>query len=410
MTSSDVLDLRDADRTQIAEVGGKGANLGELMRIDGVLVPPGFCVTTHGYRRAVADAPAVAAAIEVLTLLDPDDHDALRTASAAVRLSIEQVTIPDDLAAAIRSELSRLGAGERGGGAWAVRSSATAEDLPTASFAGQQDSFLGIVGSAAVLEHVRLCWASLFTERAVVYRLRNGIDAASAHMGVVVQQMVDAEAAGVLFTADPVSGNRRTSTVEATYGLGEAFVSGEAEADRFTVHADQVTSRAIAGKHTAIRPSPAGGTEAGPVDAANQDRPALTDGQVLHLANLGRRVEAHLGAPQDVEWCLADGAFQIVQCRPITTIFPVPDVTDDGPHVYVSVGHQQMMTDAMRPLGLSFWQLTALPPMYEAGSRLFVDVAPQLSIPAPAPRCSTSSDGRTRSSAMPSSRCSSRPI
>jgi pyruvate,water dikinase len=374
---SDVLDLHEVDRTQVGSVGGKGAHLGELTRIELVHVPPGFCVTTEAYRRVVAEDLTIAASIDALDVLTPEDHEAIRTGSEAVRTTIEATAIPDDLAASITAALDRFG-GDVG---CAVRSSATAEDLPTASFAGQQDTFLNVVGAPAVLEHVRRCWASLFTERAVTYRLRNGIAGASTQMAVVVQLMVDADAAGVLFTADPVSGNRTISAVEATYGLGEAFVSGVADADRFVVRDDQITSRAISDKHRVVLSSPSGGTEVRTVDAERQNRPALTDEQVLALVDLGRRIEAHLGAPQDVEWCLVEDGFQIVQSRPITTLFPVPEAVDDGPHVYVSVGHQQMMTDAMRPLGLSFWQLTAAPPMFEAGSRLFVDITAQLSIP-----------------------------
>ncbi|OWY61404.1 phosphoenolpyruvate synthase, partial [cyanobacterium TDX16] len=255
MTSSDVLDLGAVGRSRAAEVGGKGANLGELMRIDGVPVPPGFCVTTHAYRRVVAEAPAVVGTIDALASISPEDHEAIRTASADARRAIQQVSIPEDLASSIRAGLARFG----DVASWAVRSSATAEDLPTASFAGQQDSYLGVIGAESVLEHVRRCWASLFTERAVAYRLHDGIDGTAVQMAVVIQQMVEPHAAGVLFTADPVSGNRTVSTVESTYGLGEAFVSGVAEADRFTVKGDQITSRAVAHKRTALRSSPSGG-------------------------------------------------------------------------------------------------------------------------------------------------------
>jgi pyruvate,water dikinase len=184
-------------------------------------------------------------------------------------------------------------------------------------------------------------------------------------MAVVVQQMVRAEASGVLFTADPVTSSRRVVSVEATVGLGDDFVSGRAVADVFTVRDGAI----VAGSR---------GGERAVVDA----RPALTDDQVLRLAERGRRIEAHFGRPQDIEWCLAGGTFQFVQSRPITTLFPVPVVDDDERHVYVSVGHQQMMTDPIRPLGLSVWQLTALRPMHTAGGRLFVDVTAMLASPS----------------------------
>ncbi|GAA1639801.1 phosphoenolpyruvate synthase [Actinoplanes couchii] len=294
-----VVDLRDLDRTHSAVAGGKGANLGELTRIDGVRVPAGFVVTT-----------------------------------AATEMSA-------DLRAEITARV--------GDGAYAVRSSATAEDLPTASFAGQQDSYLNVTGAAAVIEHVQQCWASLNTARAVAYREHRGIAHDAVRMAVVVQEMVDPEVSGVLFTADPVSGNRTVAVGEAVSGLGEALVSGRAAADRFRV-----------------------GAENGSL---------LTTAQVDELGALGRRIEAHFGSPQDIEWCLAGGRFWIVQSRPITTLFPIPVADDGAKHLYVSVGHQQMMTDAMKPLGYSMWQLTAMAPMHEAGGRLFVDVAARLADP-----------------------------
>ncbi|MFC0505203.1 rifamycin-inactivating phosphotransferase [Micromonospora costi] len=378
MSEQHVLDLHDVDETQVAVVGGKGAHLGGLSRIDGVRVPPGFCVTTDAFRRIIAEAPSIDDRLDRLSRLTPDDRETVRTLSAEIRRTIEGTAIPDDLAAAISRALARLG--ERA--AYAVRSSATAEDLPTASFAGQQDTYLNVVGPAAILEHVRRCWASLFTERAVIYRQRNGIDHRTVHMAVVVQQMVFPDASGILFTADPVTGNRKVATVDASFGLGEALVSGLVNPDVFTVRDGGIVDRAIAAKQRAVQALPAGGTQDVAIDPQRQEQPALTDAQVLRLVRLGRRIEAHFGRPQDIEWCLVDDDFQIVQSRPITTLFPIPAAPDAERHVYLSVGHQQMMTDAMKPLGVSMWQLTAMAPMHEAGGRLFVDVTPRLASPA----------------------------
>ncbi|MEV0084819.1 phosphoenolpyruvate synthase [Saccharopolyspora sp. NPDC050642] len=266
--------------------------------------------------------------------------------------------------------------------AYAVRSSATAEDLPTASFAGQQDTYLNVVGPAAILEHIRSCWASLFTERAVTYRLRNGFDHRKVHMAVVVQQMVSPDASGILFTADPITSNRKITSVDAGFGLGEALVSGLVNADVYKVRDGEVVDKTVATKQLAIHASPEGGTRQQAIEPELQQQPALTDAQVVLLAQLGRRIEAHFGRPQDIEWCLVDGGFQIVQSRPITTLFPIPAAGDSDNHVYVSVGHQQMMTDPMKPLGLSVWQLTTPRPMSEAGGRLFVDVTEGLASPA----------------------------
>jgi pyruvate,water dikinase len=200
-------------------------------------------------------------------------------------------------------------------------------------------------------------------------------------MAVVVQRMVFPQAAGILFTADPVTGNRKVATVDAGFGLGEALVSGLVNPDVFTVRDGEVVTKVIAAKQRAVRALPDGGTREVAIDAREQRQPALTDAEAVRLVGLGRRIEAHFGHPQDIEWCLADGDFQIVQSRPITTLFPVPEAGDQENHVYVSVGHQQMMTDPMKPLGFSMWQLTAMVPMHEAGGRLFVDVTRRLASP-----------------------------
>jgi pyruvate,water dikinase len=374
-----VLDLREVDETQFGLVGGKGAHLGALSRIDGVRVPHGFCVTTDAFRRIMAAAPSVDEQLDQLSRLthldeEGDDREAVRTLSARIRRTVEETANPDDLVEAVTRALARLG--EQA--AYAVRSSATAEDLPSASFAGQQDSYLNVVGPTAVLQHISRCWASLFTERAVTYRQRRGVDHRTVQMAVVVQQMVFPQAAGILFTADPVTGDRKVATVDAGFGLGEALVSGLVNPDVFRVRDGEVVATTIAAKKRAVLPLPDGGTREVTIHPQQQEEPALTDEQVVRLVRLGRRIEAHFGRPQDIEWCLVDDGFQIVQSRPITTLFPVPETGDEENHVYVSVGHGQMMTDPMKPLGLSMWRLTAMVPMHEAGGRLFVDVTPRL--------------------------------
>ncbi|MEU6311541.1 rifamycin-inactivating phosphotransferase [Streptomyces sp. NPDC047014] len=400
MNEQYVWDLHQVDETQAAAVGGKGAHLGALSRIDGVRVPGGFCVTTDAFQRIVGQAPRLADLLDRLAHLGPDSsagpdspavpdaaddrRESIRTLSAQIRRTIEETPIPDDLTAAITHALARSGEGA----AYAVRSSATAEDLPTASFAGQQDTYLNIVGRTAILQHISRCWASLFTERAVIYRRRNGIDHRTVHMAVVVQRMVSPEASGVMFTADPVTGNRKVATVDAGFGLGEALVSGLLNPDVFTVRDGEVVTRKIAAKPRALTALPAGGTQEVAIEAGRREQPALTDAQAVRLVALGRRIEAHFGRPQDIEWCLVGDDFVIVQSRPITTLFPVPvpvpvresDAQDD--RVYVSVGHGQMMTDPMKPLGYSMWQLTAMVAMHEAGGRLFVDVTARLASPA----------------------------
>ncbi|KAF0845423.1 rifamycin-inactivating phosphotransferase [Nocardia caishijiensis] len=374
-----VLEFGQIDRSQVGIVGGKGANLGELARIEGVRVPDGFCVTTEAFDRALAGATAVRARIRDLADLSPEDRAGISAAGAAIRRDIEQLPVPEDVAAEILTAHARLGADA----AYAVRSSATAEDLPTASFAGQQDTYLNVIGAARVLDHVRRCWASLFTERAVTYRLRNGFDSSMIRMAVVVQRMVFPRASGILMTADPVTSDRTVVSIDAGFGLGEALVSGLVNADVYKVRDGEI-DKTIATKKIAVEPVVSGGTEVREIADDRRDEPVLSDTEVLRLAELGRRVEAHFGAAQDIEWCL-DDEIRLVQSRPITTLFPVPDAADDADRVYVSVGHQQMMTDAMKPLGLSFWQLTSHAPMRDAGGRLFVDVTERLASPTAGP-------------------------
>src|SRR5437763_2476617 len=304
-----VLGFEEIDQTQVAVVGGKGAHLGELARIEGIRVPAGFCLTTNAFHRIMAEGPSIDGRLDRLSRLEPDDREAIGALSAEIRRTLEGIAIPDDLAAAITRPLARLG--EQA--AYAVRSSATAEDLPTASFAGQHDTYLNVVGPAAILQYISRCWASLFTERSVTYRLRNGFGHRNVRMAVVVQQMVFPQAAGILVTADPVTSNRKVASVEATFGLGEALVSGLVNADMYKVRDGEVVAKAVATKRLAIHASPAGGTQDQQIEPERQEQPALTGAQLVRLAQLGRRVEAHFSRPQDIEWCLVDNRFEIVQ-------------------------------------------------------------------------------------------------
>lgn len=375
--SSYVLGFQDIDRTQLMVVGGKGANLGELSRIEGIRVPDGFCISTEAFQRIIRETPAINALLEQLSLLRVEERDAMRELSGEMRRAIEGVAIPQDIHEEIARFLSRLG--EKN--AYAVRSSATAEDLPTASFAGQQDTYLNIIGEQAILKHTSKCWASLFTERAVTYRLQNGFDHRKVHLAVVVQKMVFPQVAGIMFTADPVTSHRKVVSIDASFGLGEALVSGLVNADNYKVRDGKIIDKKISSKKLALYAVKDGGTKEQEIEPGRQNRQALTDEQILQLERMGRKIEAHFGCPQDIEWCLADETFSIVQSRPITTLYPIPEANEQENHVYISVGHQQMMTDPLKPLGLSLWQLTAARPMYTAGGRLFVDVTQNLASP-----------------------------
>ncbi|MGI5840025.1 MAG: phosphoenolpyruvate synthase [bacterium] len=375
--SSYALGFQDIDKTKLMVAGGKGANLGELSKVEGIQVPDGFCISTDAFRRIIGEAPPVNELLEQLSLLKAEDRGKIGALSGEIRRVIESATIPEDIKEEIVRFLARLGENN----AYAIRSSATAEDLPTASFAGQQDTYLNVIGKKAILEHISKCWASLFTERAVTYRLQNGFDHRKIGLAVVVQKMVFSQAAGIMFTADPVTANRKVLSIEAGFGLGEAMVSGRVNADIYKVRDGKVIDKKIAAKKLACYARKDGGTKEREVPPERQNRQVLKDEQILQLERLGRKIEEHFGRPQDIEWCLTDDAFYIVQSRPITTLFPIPEANDQENHVYISVGHQQMMTDSMKPLGLSFFLLTTNAPMRKAGGRLFVDITQMLASP-----------------------------
>jgi pyruvate,water dikinase len=377
-TSAYILEFHETDRTNLAIVGGKGSNLGELSKIKGVQVPSGFCITTKAYAEIVGNHEEFNSLVSHLETRTIDSRDDIRDISSRIRTVIENVEIPDIIDTAVVTQLQKLGIED----AYAIRSSATAEDLPNASFAGQQDTYLNIIGKQAIIKHIGKCWASLFTDRAVTYRIQNRFDHRKVQLSVVIQKMIFPKVSGILFTADPVTGNRKMSSIDAGFGLGEALVSGLVNPDIYKVYDGTIAYKKIATKKLAVYAVNDGGTHDQEIDPTLQNIQALTDDQILQLERLGRKIERHFGSPQDIEWCMADDTFHIVQSRPITTLYPVPELNDGENHVYVSTGHQQMMTDAMKPLGLSMWQMMAPRPMLPAGGRLFVDLTEELSSPA----------------------------
>lgn len=375
-----VLHFDAVDKTGLAIVGGKGANLGELYRIPGVVVPDGFCITTRAYRDFVAASAEFPRLLAALDEVDVDSLPDLSVAGERIRAHLETLPVPEAVARDIVAAWQATGTDH----AYAVRSSATAEDLPGASFAGQQDTFLNVSGERDILHHVRKCWASLFTDRAIAYRARNGFAHSQVFLSVIVQRMVLPEVSGIMFTADPVSGNRRIVAIDASFGLGEALVSGIVSADLYHIKGGEIVKKQVARKETAIYARAEGGTARVAITGSRQTAAALFDEQALALARLGRTVEAYFGTPQDIEWCIADDKVFIVQSRPITTLYPVPQVDDDQFHVFMSIGHPQMMTEAIKPLGISV--LRTLVPfgkgapgaesrlLREAGSRVYADL------------------------------------
>lgn len=373
-----VLKFQDITKATEVLVGGKGMNLGACSKITDVQVPAGFCLTTEAYNKTLAENSEFQQLLYRLSTLTTSDSDSIREISATIRTLIQNIDIAPEILSAIDASLLDLGEHE----AYAVRSSATAEDLPHASFAGQHDTYLNIIGRDEILRHISKCWASLFTERAIIYRIQNQFNHSKVQLAVVVQQMISPDASGILFTADPINSNRKSLSIDASFGLGEALVSGLVSPDSYTVQENTITDKIIATKKLAIYSLKEGGTETHALEKSQQTEQTLTDQQILQLAKLGRKIEAYFGKPQDIEWCLVDDVFYIVQSRPITTLYPIPEVNEPGNRVYISVAHQQMMTDAMKPLGLSFYLMTTPASMYTAGGRLFVDITQSLSAKA----------------------------
>ena len=354
MTPEYTLSLADP-RATLPVAGGKGASLARLAAAD-LPVPDGFHVTTEAYRRLVDEnelQPRILAALEPA---DPERPATLEAASQAIRELFSRAEMPPAIAGAVARAYAGL-AGERP--TVAVRSSATAEDLPGLSFAGQQETYLNVRGVEAVLGAVKRCWASLWTARAIGYRARHDIDQGEVRLAVVVQLLVPAEAAGVTFTANPVTGRRDQATVSAAWGLGEAVVGGLVTPDTITVDkaTGAVLTRETADKHV-MTVQVDGGTEERPVPAELRDAPVLDDEQAAELVRLGVQIETLYGMPVDIEWALADGVFAIVQARPITAL-PEPEPETEPPTEwpmpdpkghYMRASIVDLMPDPLSPL------------------------------------------------------------
>ncbi|TEB15847.1 Phosphoenolpyruvate synthase [Pelotomaculum sp. FP] len=376
-----VMYFDELNKSSLASAGGKGANLGELFHAPGIQVPAGFCITTAAYMDFVGKSPEFPKLLAALDRLDTGSVEEVHRAGEEIRLHLESLPVPAPIREEVTAAWRRTGAEY----SYAVRSSATAEDLPGASFAGQQETFLNVQGQEQLLDCVRRCWASLFTDRAIIYRRRNRFSHGKVYLAVVVQRMVFPEVSGIMFTADPVSGSRRIVSIDASFGLGEALVSGLVSADLYQVSGGRLVKKQIARKLVAIYARPAGGTVQQDIPAEYQTRPALSEDSAVKLAGLGKRIEQHFGGPQDIEWCFAGGDMYILQSRPITTLYPLPAITDGKLHLFFSLGHAQMMTDAMKPLGISVLRTLApfgkggsrraeSPLLAEAGARLYVDL------------------------------------
>jgi rifampicin phosphotransferase len=391
-----VIPFAKLDRASLAVAGGKAANLGELTRA-GFPVPPGFVVSTAAYRLA-AEAAGVAELVAELAAIPGDQPERLHALAGRIRAAFQSVAVPAVVAEPLVAAYGELAGGKPA--PVAVRSSATAEDLPTASFAGQQDTYLNVVGVEAVLDAVRRCWGSLWTDRAVSYRASNNIDHRAVTLAVVVQRMVEASVAGVMFTANPLTGRRHEAVIDASPGLGEAVVSGAVNPDHFVVDAvsGRILERRLGDKRILIRGRADGGTER--VELPNgESKASLSDEQVRALAALGSRVERHYGAPQDTEFAVDhEGKLWLTQARPVTTLFPLPDnslASTDELRVFFSANVAQGVFRPFTPMGIQIFRLFGAavtgvlfgsvrdplngPPLFmEAAHRVFVDVTPAL--------------------------------
>ena len=366
-----------SDQNTTATAGGKGANLAALTQAQ-FPVPAGFIITTQAYRDFVAanriqppllalvqDAAAPCAAAQSA---DAQGAGAIEQAALQIARLFQQADMPpavaDEICAAYRAHFpADPGSAPRGlpvaAPPVAVRSSANAEDLPGFAFAGQQDTFLNVRGETALLEAVKKCWASLWTARAITYRARGGFAPEGVALAVVVQALVPAQVAGVLFTADPLTGRRAEIHIDASYGLGEAIVSGQVEPDHYIVDPAKwrITARQLGGKQVAVQPADAGGTQR--VERPHSAEQALPDAAILELAQLGRQVGLHFGEPQDIEWAWAGGRFWLLQSRPITSLYPLPDTAlPDGPlQIFINFNAIQGVNDPLTPLGIDALRL-----------------------------------------------------
>ena len=358
-------------QADLETVGGKGMSLAKLAKA-GLPVPGGFHITTDAYREFVTANDLQSDINDALQLVDVSQPSTLETASATISRLFADASIPDKIADAIKNAYLALGA-SRPAPSVAVRSSATAEDLPDASFAGQQETYLNIRGADQVLEATKKCWASLWTGRAIGYRARQGIGPEGVALAVVVQLLINADAAGIMFTANPLNGNRDEAVINAAWGLGEAVVGGAVTPDTLTVN--KLTGGLVA-RETAekmvmtVRTET--GTEEQPVPDSLQKVPVLSDEQAAQLAQIGAEIEELYGMPMDIEWTLVDGEFDIVQARPITAMpeAPIEWAPPDPKGTYMRTSAADLMPVPLSPLFQTLGIPAQVEQMQPLGKRL----------------------------------------
>ncbi len=382
-----ILAFDSARAAALETSGGKGANLARLSQA-GLPVPGGFIIAAQAYLDFVA-ANGLEQAIQAALPSGQRaaELDALELAALTIRALFDPAALPEQLRRSLLEAYASLG-----NGPVAVRSSATAEDLPEMSFAGQQDTYLNVLGEQALVDAVVCCWASLWTARAIGYRARNNVEQTGIALAVVVQQMVESQAAGVLFTANPLTGQRSQTVIDATFGLGEALVSGQVEPDHYVVDTAQaaILEKTLGAKAVSIHAAAGGGTQR--QEQPRKELQALDDERILALARLGQRVQALYGAPQDIEWAWAAGQLHLLQSRPVTSLYPdLQRLPAEPLQVTFSFGSVQGMLDPMTPTGRSAIKLifaagaklfkiqvdeNTQTVLYDAGERLWVNITP----------------------------------
>lgn len=392
-----ILSFQSKEAT-LATSGGKGANLARLAQAR-FPVPPGFLVTTDAYRYFLEENDLLSRIAEILAATALDQPNSLHDAAQEIRSAFSEGKVPAEVERVLRKEYRRFLEEQKAAHETtestpvAVRSSATAEDLPELSFAGQQDTYLNVIGEEALLSAVVSCWSSLWTARAIGYRARNEIPQEGIALAVVVQQMIPSEVSGVLFTANPLNGKRTEMVIDATWGLGEALVAGMVEPDHYVVEAatGRILERRLGSKSTIVAPRTGGGTDT--IEGEADGRATLSQEAVEALVELGQRVADHYGSPQDIEWGWAQDRLYLLQSRPITSLYPLVERIAPPPadslQLFLSFGAVQGMLDPMTPLGRDFMRGGSagaagifgyeLSPqtqrvLYEAGGRLFINV------------------------------------
>ena len=377
------LNFNDPISTSLAISGGKGCNLAKLKQA-GFDVPPGFIVSTSAFSEFLVENELDRPIYEELRSLQRIDPVQIKNTSEKILNLLSEAKIPLYIEIAVEKMLSQFHFQRV-----AVRSSATAEDLPYASFAGQQDSFLNVTSEADILANIKRCWASLFNERSITYRLQNNIDHAAVLMAVCIQEMVPADLSGILFTADPISNHHRHLVINAGFGLGEGLVMGWVNPDQIVVDKSDhsIISYQIGDKKMRVDPEDSGGTSIAEVLPDSINQPALSFDQVVRLTQMGMQVESIYNQPQDIEWVIASDHIYLLQSRPITSLYPIPAPApqDTDLHIYFSVGHVQMITDPISPMGISILRLLLpfgrhprkvgnAPLLKYAGGRLYADI------------------------------------